>query len=204
LRAAVDAFERDGYPAMSIEGVAALAGVGKASIYRRYPSKAALVADAVRQAAHIDDSLPDTGDVRADLAAMLRPLFDRLRGPEGPLLVRFATERVRNPDLAEAFERAVIGRKRDHIRRLLDGAIRRGDLHADADVALIAETGPALLWHHALHELPLDDTLVDRIIDLVLPGGRTRPAASRRAPRAARRPSTRTTRASGRRSEPTG
>ncbi|MEO7429546.1 MAG: TetR/AcrR family transcriptional regulator, partial [Acidimicrobiales bacterium] len=137
LQATVDAFVEDGYAGVSVEGVAARAGVGKATIYRRFPSKAELVVEAVRCGAQIDDDLPDTGDLRADLIAMMRPLFDRLRGPESELLVRFATERVRNPELAEAFDRSVIGRKREHLRNLLASAVKRGDLRRDADLELI-------------------------------------------------------------------
>ena len=77
-------FVEEGYSALTIEGVAARAGVGKATIYRRYASKAELVVDAVRAGAGIADGLPDTGDVRADLATMLRPLLTKLKSiPEG-------------------------------------------------------------------------------------------------------------------------
>jgi AcrR family transcriptional regulator len=168
LRATVDAFIDAGYAGVSVEGVAARAGVGKATIYRRFPSKAELVVEAVRCGAQIDDDLPDTGDLRADLIAMMQPLFDRLRGDDAGLLVRFATERVRNPELAAAFDRAVVGRKREHLRSLLASAAQRGDLPASSDLELIAEAGPALLWHHALHGLPLTDDLLERIVDLAL------------------------------------
>ena len=168
LAAAAKLFVEQGYAGISIEGVAAAAGVGKATIYRRYDDKAQLVVAAVRDRAHIDDDLADTGDLRADLRAMFGALFDRLRGPEGGLLITFAAERVRHPDLAAEFDRAVVGRKRDHVRRLLTAAVDRGELPADADLDLMAEAGPALLWHHALHGLGFPDDLLDRILDLVL------------------------------------
>jgi AcrR family transcriptional regulator len=169
LRATVDAFVDEGYAGVSIEGVAARAGVGKATIYRRFASKAELVAEAVRATACIDDNLVDTGDLRADLISMLSPMVERLRGPDGKLLLTFAAERVGNPDLAAAFERSVIGAKRVHVRKLLDEAVERGELAADADLELIAESGPAIIWHHALYGLPLDDDLPSRILDLALP-----------------------------------
>jgi AcrR family transcriptional regulator len=168
LQATVDAFTEHGYGGVSIEGVAARAGVGKATIYRRYASKAELVVDAVRGGAQLDDHLPDTGDLRADLLSLMRPLVDRLRGADGKFLVTFAIERFRNPDLAAEFDRSVIGRKREHIRHLLRGAVDRGDLAADADVDLIAEVPAALLWHHALYGLPIGDDLLGRILDLAL------------------------------------
>ncbi|HEV3227387.1 MAG TPA: TetR/AcrR family transcriptional regulator [Acidimicrobiales bacterium] len=169
LRATLEAFTEFGYAGVSMEGVAARAGVGKSTLYRRYATKAHLVVEAVRCGAQMDDDLPDTGDLRADLLTMMRPLLARLRSDEGQVLVTFAAERVRNPDLAEEFDRLVIGKKREHLRRLVRDAVERGDLPRDADVDLIAEAPPAYLWHHALYGLPLTDDLLDRILDLVLP-----------------------------------
>jgi AcrR family transcriptional regulator len=169
LQAALDIFAADGYAGVSIDGVAARAGVGKATIYRRYSSKAELVAEAVRCGAQLDDRLPDTGDLRADLTTMMQPLIDRLRGDDAKLLTTFALERLREPDLQEQFNRSVIGKKREHLRHLVASAVARGDLPADTDVDLVAEAPPALIWHHALYGLPLDDDLLDRILDLALP-----------------------------------
>lgn len=181
LIATINAFIEDGYTGVSIEGVAARAGVGKATIYRRYASKAELVVEAIRAKACIDDVLPDTGDVRADLQSILEALVERLRGPDGTLLITFLGERLRHADLADEFERSVIGAKRAHIRKLIRAAIRRRDLPADSDIELIAEAGPALLWHHALHGLPLSDDLPERILTLVLPPPPRQPEAGRPA-----------------------
>ena len=117
----------------------------------------------------LDDHLPDTGDLRADLTSMLRAMVDRLRSADGPVLLAFAAERLRHPELAAEFERSVIGAKRAHARSLIAAAVDRGELPADTDIELIAEAGPALVWHHALHGLPLTDDLPDRILTLVLP-----------------------------------
>jgi AcrR family transcriptional regulator len=170
LRAALDVFVEAGYAGVSMEGVAARAGVGKATLYRRYANKAELVVEAVRCGAQVDDHLPDTGDLRADVSSMMQPLIDRLRGEDGMLLTTFAVERFRNGDLAEEFDRSVIGKKREHLRHLVRAAIERGELPADVDVELIAEAAPAYIWHHALYALPMGDDLLERILDLVLPG----------------------------------
>jgi AcrR family transcriptional regulator len=169
LQAALDIFAEEGYDRVSMDGVAARAGVGKATIYRRYASKAEMVVEAVRCGASLEDQLPDTGDLRADLSAIMRPLLDRLRGPDAQLLITFALERMRSPELSEEFDRSVIGKKREHISKLVAAAVARGELPADADVDLISEGPPALLWHHALYRLPMDDGLLDRIVNLVLP-----------------------------------
>jgi AcrR family transcriptional regulator len=170
LQAALEIFADEGYDRVSMDGVAARAGVGKATIYRRYSSKAELVVEAIRCGVSMESQLPDTGELRADLTAIMRPLLDRLRGPDAKLMTTFALERVRSPELAEQFDRSVIGKKREHIRKLVAAAVERGDLPADADIDLISEGPPAFLWHHALYRLPMDDGLLDRILDLVLPG----------------------------------
>jgi AcrR family transcriptional regulator len=162
-------FAEGGYAGVSVEGVAARAGVGKATIYRRYPDKAQLVVAAVHASLGATESLPDTGDLRADLRSMFTTQVDRLRGDLGPVLLAIAGERIRYPALDEEFKRSIIGAKRAHIRGLITSAIERGDLPADADVDVIAEAGPALVWHHALNRLPLTDDLPDRIVDLILP-----------------------------------
>jgi len=169
--ATLSLFAAEGYAGVSIEGVAARAGVAKATIYRRYPNKAQLVVAAVHHGAGMTDYLPDTGDARADLTSMLAKLTDLLRGELGPVLLAFAGERARYPKLDEEFKRSVIGAKRAHIRHLVTLAIEHGDLPADADVEVIAEAGPALVWHHALNRLPLTDDLPRRIVGMVIPGG---------------------------------
>jgi AcrR family transcriptional regulator len=177
--ATLDELVERGYAGLSIEGVAARAGVGKATIYRRYQSKAQLVVDAVRVGARFDDLLPDTGDVRADLTSMLHAMIARLVGPDGKLLITFAAERVRFPELAAEFDRSVIGDKRRHMHAVLRAAIERGELSADADVELLAEVGPALVWHHALYGLPMDAELPERIIAVVLASARSASHAPR-------------------------
>ena len=176
LDAAIDELVDRGYQGLSIEGIAARAAVGKATIYRRYTNKAELVVDAVRRRACIDDVLPDTGDVRADLTKMMSSIIERLRGPDGAVLLAFHGERLRHPELAAEFEQSVIGQKRRHIRKLLRDAIDRGDIPADTDLDLVAEAGAAFIWHHALYDLPLTDDLPGRIIDLALPT--TKPTAA--------------------------
>jgi AcrR family transcriptional regulator len=168
LQAALEIFAEEGYAGVSIDGVAARAGVGKATIYRRYSSKAELVVEAVRCGASVDDRLPDTGDLRADLTSMMQPLIDRLRGDDAKLLTMFAVERQRDAELQEQFKRSVIGQKREHIRHLVEAAVGRGELPADADVELLAELPAALIWHHALYGLPMTDDFLERILDLIL------------------------------------
>ena len=169
LAATLALLAEQGYAGVNIEGVAARAGVAKATIYRRFPGKAQLVVEAGHAGACMSDHLPDTGDVRADLTSMLTRLMNLLRSDLGPVLLAFAAERIRNPALDEEFKRSVIGAKRTHIRHLIRSAVERGDLAAEVDVEVVAEAGPALIWHHALNRLPLTDDLPARIVAVVVP-----------------------------------
>jgi AcrR family transcriptional regulator len=178
LDAAMALFAEGGYRGVTIEGVATRAGVGKASIYRRYPTRAELVVEAIRTRMCLIHDLTDTGDLRADLLALLQPLVDRLRTPDGPVLTALMAERFREPELAAEFERSVVGRKREHVRRLIRAALERGELPPDTDIELLAESPAAIVWHHALNNLPFDEGFAARVIDHVL--GRAAVAVSGR------------------------
>lgn len=145
LDATLTALVDEGYDAMTVEGVAARAGAGKATVYRRWPNKAELVADAIRRYACATVPVVDTGDIRGDLVAVLRALYDAFNGMEGALLAAFTAERLRHPDLSDAFERRFVSGRRAQLRDMVRGAVERGTLAPDTDVELLADVGPAML-----------------------------------------------------------
>ena len=104
LDAAIDLVAEIGYDAMSIEAVAARAKSSKATIYRRWPGKAELVAEAMRRRSEpVLEDLPDTGSLRGDLLALVQRMFDSINGVDGGLHVRPGRGRpqrrsVRAPD----------------------------------------------------------------------------------------------------------
>jgi AcrR family transcriptional regulator len=146
LAATLTALVDEGYDAMTVEGVAARAGAGKATLYRRWPNKAELVADALRRHACANVPVADTGDIRADMTAVLRALYEAFEGIEGALLAAFTAERLRHPELSDAFERRFVADRRAQLRAMVQQAVDRGALPADADVDLLADVGPALLF----------------------------------------------------------
>jgi AcrR family transcriptional regulator len=169
LAAALDSLVAEGYDAMTIEGIATRVGAGKATVYRRWRNKAELVADAIQRHPGFDVPLVDTGDVRADLRTFLRAMVNAFRGIDGALISAFTSERIRHPELAAEFDRQFVEQRRAHLRRIVKGAVDRGDLPATTDVELVANVGPALL----LHELVfggrmLRSDLADRIVDQFL------------------------------------
>lgn len=135
-----------GYSALSIEGVASRAGVGKTTIYRRYPSKSAMVVAAVGSLTDIPRS-PDTGDTRRDILELLTTVWLRLvRGPGLTLLGTFMVEANRNRELFDEFRRSVIEPRREPIRATLERGQATGQVRRDVDLEVATDllVGPLL------------------------------------------------------------
>jgi AcrR family transcriptional regulator len=169
LDAALDALVQDGYAGMSIEDIAARAGVGKATIYRRWSGKPEILVEALRRRACFEVPLPDTGDLRADLLTILRAVHANMTGVAGPVMAAFAAEKFRYPELRDEFECVFVSERRAHVRRIVAAAVERGDLPVDTDVELLADAGPALLWHAlTLRNEPAGADLPERIVRQLL------------------------------------
>jgi AcrR family transcriptional regulator len=166
LTAAAAELSRVGYAALSIEEVAARSGVNKTTIYRRWPTKAELVAAAltaiVRQRPAID-----TGTLRGDLRASLLMVLE-LKPAERGIMRVFLTERT-------VPEVDVLARRfRDELFRMrvamVERAVARGELPAGVDARLVVDLVSAPV-HRALafHE-PLHASYIERVLDVVLAG----------------------------------
>jgi AcrR family transcriptional regulator len=170
LDAALALLVEDGFAGMSIERIAARAGVGKTTVYRRWRSKAEVVVEALRGHVCRDMSLPDTGDVRRDLASMYRAMQQSLNGADGTIMAAFTAEKFRHPELRDEFDRTFVAERRAHMRRLVADGVARGQLDADTDVDLVADLGPALLWHSlTMKHGRIDRDLPERIVEQFLP-----------------------------------
>lgn len=162
--AALDLLVEEGFAGMSVEGVAARAGVGKATIYRRWGNKADLVLDAVIHRCQDHVVSPDTGSLRGDAAEMLRALLGKFRR-DGRLMQAFSAEQHRHPELADTFRATFLAERRAAMREILERGVARGDLAADADLDLLGDVGAALMWHRiSVTGGELEDDLPDRIL----------------------------------------
>ncbi len=166
-----------GYRKLNIEGIAARAGVGKQTIYRWWPSKGAVLFDAILALSEgSDGALPDTGDVAADLKLVLRATVDELVEPGYDRLLRaLSIEIAGDPELsalyAERLDRPVHALKLARLR----SAQAAGELAADADLEIAVELIWSPLAHRWLHRTgPLTHDFVDRIVDAALAGLRPR------------------------------
>jgi AcrR family transcriptional regulator len=168
LRVAFELLSEVGYEAMRLDAVATRARTSKATLYRHWPGKAQLVADAVRACKAWQSNLPDTGDLRQDLIALVRGMADHMSGEDGPLLAGLIMAMRSDPDLA-AEMRQMAAAKRDLGTDICTRAVDRGQLAAGCKAGLIEEIAPAALFMQAfIRGEPLDDEYVAHLVDDVL------------------------------------
>lgn len=170
LRATTELLAERGVAATTIEQVAARAHVGKASVYRRWPSKGTLAFDAFAADFLERQPVPDTGNLRDDLLALLRGFVRAVRQPAtGRTLKGLIAEVQRDPELAEAWRERFVGPVRWRHLIVLLRAVERAELPPGANTSLLLDLlyGPA--YHRLLHgHLPLDDAFVEDLVSAIM------------------------------------
>ncbi len=134
LQATVDVLAQAGYRALTIEAIAARAGVGKKTIYRWWPSKAALALEALTAHANVHVPFRDTGSLSGDLLAYFERSFPALQGESGTLLRGLAAEAQLDANFAQDFQRLFIVPRREALVALLQRGVQRGELAAATDL----------------------------------------------------------------------
>ncbi len=134
IDAALRLLAAEGYARMSVNGVAAEAGVSKAAIYLRYRSKADLATAALAHLREAGEADP-TGDLRADLVAELRQLRRNAERVSGMALIGTClTEEQHTPELLPLYRERTSRPRRARLREMLEAARERGEIDAGADV----------------------------------------------------------------------
>jgi AcrR family transcriptional regulator len=137
LSATLELLVEVGFSGLTVEGVASRAGVGKATIYRRWPSKLPLVMEAFGQLPGFEEV--DTGDLAEDLKRMLRSYLKVFNStPLSAVLPSLAGERTHNPELSQLFEPVTKGRRRPLIKAF-ERAVERGEISPEVDLELAAD-----------------------------------------------------------------
>ncbi|MFL0180272.1 TetR/AcrR family transcriptional regulator [Mycobacterium sp. SMC-15] len=174
LDAALQGVAEVGYDRLSMDDIAARAGVGKAAIYRRWPSKAVVVADAIahwrRRQGPVEP--PNTGSLRGDIDALVAaaPEFDESGMETMKVVVGVATAAMHNPVLAAALDDLVLDPPRHVVRVLLDQARARGEIPAGRDLSLIPDVALGLNVLRVMTGRPVDRVFVRRVLeDVILP-----------------------------------
>ncbi len=183
LKAAATLLAERGFRALTIEDVAALAKVGKTSIYRRWPSKGILALDAFLSEFLLLQPPIDTGDLAGDLSEALSAWVKTVAGTStGRTLVALVAEAQTDPELAVAWRETVVARARNQHRSMIDRAIDRGEIPRDSDVDVLMDMlyGPA--YHRLLQgHLPLTDDFVHQVVAVVVAGAKAGSAVPSRA-----------------------
>jgi AcrR family transcriptional regulator len=176
LNAAVDLLAERGLAAMSIEEVAARAGVGKATIYRRWSSKGLLALDAFVTSFQEQQPLPDTGTLRGDLIAALTAWVRAVTGTSmGAMLTGLIAEAQHDPSLRAAWRERVLEPLRSQHRIMLDRASARGEIPATVDQEVVLDLFFGAAQHRLLLDhLPLTDDFIRQVVDVILDGIRPR------------------------------
>jgi AcrR family transcriptional regulator len=171
LDAAVVELAEVGLARFSMEGVAKRAGTGKASLYRRWPGKAELMADVFGRFADDTPSVPDTGSVRGDVLALLRGLAAKLAGPAGQALRGGLGVAASCGRRADRIGELLVDSGREAMQEIVRRAGERGEptRHPFTDRQL--ESGSSLILFHFLGSAGAvdDDVIVQTVDDVVLP-----------------------------------
>ena len=175
LEAAFDELTEVGYATFTVEGVAARARTGKASIYRRWPTKQELVLDALQEhlptpeACGIQSVMPDDVTTADALRQIAQVISGILESPAGQAMRAIKCEAYSDPELARLVDDRFQAPRRAAMIGLLQRGIDRGEVRPDAATAMIADVLPAVLAHRiVLQREPVTKKTITEIIEQVM------------------------------------
>ena len=174
LDAALEVLAEVGYEGMTIDMVAARAKAGKATLYRRWASKELLVIDAVACMKQLDidpANLPDTGTLRGDLVAMIKPKVMEDGGRKLRIMAGLMSMLSREPGLADTAHSVIMEPRAAVNRMFLQRAIDRGEIPADTNIEMISQVAQSMTAYRTilLRKPITPDYLVSIIDTVVLP-----------------------------------
>ena len=150
LDAVLELLEAEGYGALTIEGVARQAGVGKQTIYRWWKCKAELVLEAYASHAASKIPVPDRGSVRGDLEVFLAAGFKRLTYISGPIMRGLMADAVHDEAFREVLMNAFLGKRREAMREMLERGVARGEVDPGADLEFACDLIFGPMWYRLL------------------------------------------------------
>lgn len=171
VAAALELLAEVGVHRFRMDDVAGRAGVGKATIYRRYPSKEQLVAAAVASLVS-EIALPDTGTTRGDLLSLMRDAVAVYSRPGAGGLMASLVEAMRHdPALAAAVREGFLAGRRAALEQVIERGVERGDLAAGLDMELALDVlGGPLFYRLLITGGPIDEPLAQGVVALILTG----------------------------------
>ena len=186
LSATLELMAENGVHDLRMDDVAGRAGVGKATIYRRYRSKDELITAAVAGLVS-EITVPDTGRTRADLLALMRSAVEVYRGSvEAAVMPSLVEAMSRDSELARLVREGFLAGRRAGLRVVLERGIQRGDLRVDLDIDLALDVlGGPLFYRLLITGGPIDEPLAEGVVELILRGfaPQTKPSKRKKEPR---------------------
>ena len=175
LIAARELLVEEGFTRLRLEHVATRAGVGKATIYRRWRSKEALCLELLLGLASPHIHVFDVGDTRAELLQAVENARRALtETPFGPVIRTLLSQIAVNPSIGDPFRAGIVQARRDEVARIVGRGIDRGDLRADADASVATELLVGPVYFRLVFGGSLDPAFADAIVDAYLQGFGTR------------------------------
>ena len=176
LRVAQELLLEKGYSGFTIDAVAAKVGVGRPTIYRRWPTKAALAVAAMGQSTGLAPA-PDTGNLREDLLAFQRHQVSLTRPETRQITAGLVADLVADPELADVYVSRYVSPRRASVAEALQRGVDRGELRPDADFEFILNLmiGP-LFMQSVVFGQPPPPNMAEKTVDVVLAAFGTKPS----------------------------
>ncbi len=158
-----------GYGALTMDAVASEAGVGKATIYRRWRTKQDLVVDTISDLNRAEATPADTGTLEGDLRAMMRSMVSVINGPTGAATLSLLSSVPHQPALAHAFQDGPLAVWRQAFEQVWSRAEARGEVPASVGSSVVAEVPSAVLVQRwLLSGRRVDEAFADEVVDTVV------------------------------------
>jgi AcrR family transcriptional regulator len=168
LQAANKLLDEIGFDNLTIEGVAALAGVGKTTIYRHWPNKASLVMDAFLAETAPQFPYPDTGSALKDIREQMKLVVKVLNSKYGNTVAKLIGGSQTDPELGEAFRVRFLALRRAESKTVLKKGIERNEIPNNIDLDMLLDVLYSPLYFRLLiKHAELTESFVDQIVDLV-------------------------------------
>ncbi len=180
LRSTVKLLRKGGFADLSIEAIAADAGVGKATVYRWWPSKGALVVDAFASSTEGELHFPDSGSVYRDMAHQMIKFLGVLRSPRGCIVRAIIGAGQSDRELLDEFRKRLLRPRRQEAYATLRRGIERGELPRDLDLDLVLDTlYGAIYMRFLIRHDELSEDYIEEVCRLVLAGAAADPTLGR-------------------------
>jgi AcrR family transcriptional regulator len=187
LRAAIEELASSDYGGMTIEGVAARAGVAKTTLYRKWETKAELMRAALLSVVDMYKVVPTGVDLRSNLLQMARTFVEFMHSFEGQSLMRLGLLQHPEPELAK-IAHDLHAKQMAELSALFDAAVARGEISRDVDALLLLDMlCGAIPIRGVMKNEPVDEELLQRSVDLLLAAANRSPSKLARSKSAKRR-----------------